>query len=353
MTTLTLKSTALVDEHKKLGAKLVDFAGYNMPVWYNNAKEEHLAVRNRVGMFDISHMGMVIFNGADAHSFLQRVCTNDIDKLQQNKIIYTMILNEDGGILDDVMVGFNDDLGAYFMIINASNKDKIMNWFEKNGLDRSTVDIRFDTHGLIAIQGPSAMSSIESLFNINWDQLGRFQSQLFEFNGYQCFIMRTGYTGEDGVEISAPNDCLVDIWKLCIDQGITPCGLAARDSLRIESGLPLYGHELSENITPLQTRYKWVLAWGTNFIGESALSSRKETVTDVTVGLQFTDRCLPRQGNVISDGGMITSGSFSPVLDSPIAIAMVPKDVAQDDIILVDIRGKERSATLVKLPFLN
>lgn len=353
MTTLTLKSTALVDEHKKLGAKLVDFAGYNMPVWYNNAKEEHLAVRNRVGMFDISHMGMVIFNGSDAHSFLQRVCTNDIDKLQQNKIIYTMILNEDGGILDDVMVGFNDDLGAYFMIINASNKEKIMNWFEKNGLDRSTVDIRFDTHGLIAIQGPLAIETIKDMFQIDWSSLGRFQSQLFEFKGHHCFAMRTGYTGEDGIEIAAPNEIIEEIWQLCVDKEITPCGLAARDSLRIESGLPLYGHELSENITPLQTRYKWVLAWDTNFIGESALLSQKDIVSDVTVGIRFDDRCLPRQGYTIEQGGTITSGSFSPMLDCPIAIAMVPKGVANDDKITVDIRGRKLSAELVKLPFLS
>ena len=181
MTNTTLKSTALVNEHKKLGAKLVDFAGYNMPVWYNNAKEEHLAVRNRVGMFDISHMGLVYFSG-DTASFLQNVCTNDVTKTVPNKIVYTMILNQNGGILDDVMVGFNDILNQYFMIINASNKEKIMGWFNQNGLDTVTVTECFDTHGLVAVQGPEAKAYCRMSFlliGINWDV---FKVKLLSFS---------------------------------------------------------------------------------------------------------------------------------------------------------------------------
>ena len=166
--------------------------------------------------------------------------------------------------------------------------------------------------------------------------------------------MRTGYTGEDGIEISCPNDQLLDVWNACIGVGVTPCGLAARDSLRIESGLPLYGHELSEDITPLQTRYKWVLAWGTGFIGEDALVAHKDIITDVTVGLRFKDRCLPRQGYVVEQGGVITSGSFSPVLDCPIAMAMIRRILLMVKCLYpVDIRGRIISAELVKLPFLN
>ena len=347
-----LNETSLHKQHKELGAKLVDFAGYSMPVWYNNAKDEHLAVRNGAGIFDISHMGMVVFNGADSFEFLQRACTNDLNKTANNKIIYTMILNEQGGILDDVMVGHNPDLDRYFMIINASNKDKIMTWFEINGLDLSTVDIRFDTHGLVAIQGPKAIETIADCFDIDWDQLGRFQSQTVTINGADCLAMRTGYTGEDGIEISCPNDQLVDIWNACLDAGVTPCGLAARDSLRIESGLPLYGHELSEDITPLQTRYKWVLAWGTGFIGEDSLLAKKDTVSDVTVGLKFNERCLPRQGYLVEQGGVITSGSFSPILDCPIAMAIVPSEmVGQGGSMSVHIRGQVKMADIVSLPF--
>ena len=351
MTNTTLKSTALVQEHKKLGAKLVDFAGYNMPVWYNNAKEEHLAVRNRVGMFDISHMGLVYFSGDKAAAFLQNVCTNDVSKTVPNKIVYTMILNQDGGILDDVMVGFNDVLNQYFMIINASNKEKIMGWFNQNGLDSVTVTECFDTHGLVAVQGPEAKALLQDELPIDWDQLGRFQSQVIELLGVKALVMRTGYTGEDGIEISVANDQLPQLWQQLVAKGIAPCGLASRDSLRIESGLPLYGHELNETITPLQTRYKWVLKWGTGFIGEDALLAKKDTEVMTTVGLSFDERCLPRQGYVIKEGGQVTSGSFSAVLNQPIAIAMVPNTIQHNQEVTVTIRNRDFKARVVDLPF--
>jgi len=270
-----LKKTALYKSHEALGAKLVDFAGYEMPVWYKNAKEEHFSVRKSAGMFDISHMGLVYFRGPNAGSFLQKVCTNDVTKTHSNNIVYTMILNENGGILDDVMVGHNDELDAYFMIINASNKDKIMTWFSGHGLDEVDVDVRFDNSGLIAIQGPTAKETVAGLFDIDWKQLGRFQSQVISFLGQPILVMRTGYTGEDGIEFSVGNDVSLAVWQRCLDAGIAPCGLAARDSLRIESGLPLYGHELSETVTPLQTRYAWTLKWETHFIGSAALANKK------------------------------------------------------------------------------
>ncbi|MGC6367640.1 MAG: glycine cleavage system aminomethyltransferase GcvT [Candidatus Marinamargulisbacteria bacterium] len=347
-----LKKTALYNLHKELGAKLVDFAGYEMPVWYKNAKEEHFSVRQSVGMFDISHMGLVYFRGSNAADFLQKVCTNDIDKTQPNKIVYTMILNHEGGILDDVMVGFNDRLNAFFMIINASNKDKIMAWFESNGLAEVDVQPCFDTHGLIAIQGPSAQSSLTGLLTIDWDTLGRFQSQQIQIDGADVLVMRTGYTGEDGVELSVPNASLPAVWKLLVDSGVAPCGLAARDSLRIESGLPLYGHELSEDLTPLQTRYQWVLKWDTGFIGEAALVEKQGHTDLITIGLRFSDRCLPRQGYKIKEGGHITSGTFSPMLDAPVAIAMVPKTIQVGQLVTVDIRSREFTAEVVSLPFI-
>ena len=346
-----LKKTALYKSHESLGAKLVDFAGYEMPVWYKNAKEEHFSVRQSVGMFDISHMGLVYFNGPNAASFLQKVCTNDIAKTQPNKIVYTMILNHAGGILDDVMVGYNNQLDAYFMIINASNKDKIMGWFSENGLETVDVDPRFDNSGLIAIQGPKAKDAVKTLFDIDWDTLGRFQSQVISFSGQSILVMRTGYTGEDGIELSVGNDVLPDVWQRCLDAGISPCGLAARDSLRIESGLPLYGHELNESLNPLQTRYQWVLKWNTGFIGEKSLESKQISNSTVTVGLRFSKRCLPRQGNEIKEGGIVTSGTFSPVLDAPIAIAMVPNTINVGDTVTVIIRDREYEAQVVNLPF--
>lgn len=347
-----LKKTALYKSHKALGAKLVDFAGYEMPVWYKNAKEEHFSVRKSAGMFDISHMGLVYFRGPNAGSFLQKVCTNDVKKTPSNNIVYTMILNEDGGILDDVMVGHNDELDAYFMIINASNKDKIMTWFSAHGLDKVDVDVRFDNSGLIAIQGPTAKETVAGLFDIDWDQLGRFQSQVISFLEQPILVMRTGYTGEDGIELSVGNDVSLAVWQRCLDAGIAPCGLAARDSLRIESGLPLYGHELSETVTPLQTRYAWALKWETHFIGAAALANKKNENQYKTVGLRFKSRCLPRQGYAIVGGGVVTSGTFSPVLDCPIAMAMVPSRVELNDCVEVEIRSTRVEAEVVPLPFI-
>ncbi len=239
------------------------------------------------------------------------------------------------------------------MIINASNKEKIMGWFNQNGLDAVTTTACFNTHGLVAVQGPEAKALLKDELPIDWDQLGRFQSQVIELFGVKVLVMRTGYTGEDGIEISVSNQKLPQLWQQLVAKGVTPCGLASRDSLRIESGLPLYGHELNETITPLQTRYQWVLKWGTGFIGEEALHSKKETETMTTVGLTFTERCLPRQGYIIKEGGTISSGTFSPVLNLPVAIAMVPNVIKLGQTVTVVIRNREFKATVVNLPFVK
>ena len=204
----------------------------------------------------------------------------------------------------------------------------------------------------MAVQGPEAKALLQDELPIDWDQLGRFQSQVIELFGVKALVMRTGYTGEDGIEISVSNEKLPQLWQQLLALGITPCGLASRDSLRIESGLPLYGHELNETITPLQTRYQWVLKWGTGFIGEEALRSKKETETMTTVGLTFIERCLPRQGYNIKDGGVITSGTFSPILNLPIAIAMVPSEIQLGQTVTVVIRNREFKAKVVGLPFI-
>lgn len=348
-----LKTTALTNTHNELKAKMVTFSGYSMPIWYNSAKEEHLAVRQAVGMFDVSHMGMVHFKGANAFEQLQRVCTNNIEKTKPNRMIYSMILNEDGGILDDVMVGHNTDLGAYFMVINAANKDKIMSWLFKQGVLPSEVEVHFDDYGLLAIQGPHMAPVISEVLGINLSQLKPFQSALMPLFNSQALITRSGYTGEDGIEISAPHAAILAIWDACMTAGVTPCGLASRDSLRIEYGLPLYGHELGESITPLQTRYKWVLSWDTPFIGLHALRAQEKNELNQTVGLQFSQRCLPRQGNEVIGGGVVTSGTFSFVLNAPIAMAMVPFMVQVGDVLQVAIRNHHFDATVVNLPFIS
>ena len=261
-----------------------------------------------------------------------------------------MILNEDGGILDDVMVGHNTQLDAFFMVINASNKAKVMKWFYENGLGKVAVELHFDDFGLLAIQGPNIQSTLENIMDIDWVTLPPFHSQMVQLFDHDALIMRTGYTGEDGIEISVKNHGLATIWKACLDAGVVPCGLAARDTLRIEYGLPLYGHELSELVTPLQTRYPWVLKWDTNFIGSSVLSERQTEQQFKTVGLKFDDRCLPRQGYKIVGGGVVTSGTFSPILNCPIA-AMVPLHVDLDSVVQL-IRSKVMDTKVVSLPFI-
>jgi aminomethyltransferase len=238
------------------------------------------------------------------------------------------------------------------MIINASNKEKIMGWFSQHGLDALDVEERFNTHGLLAIQGPHAKAVLLDELPIDWDRLGRFQSQVIDLFGTSALVMRTGYTGEDGIEISICNDQLPQLWEQLVAKGIAPCGLAARDSLRIESGLPLYGHELNETLTPLQTRYQWVLKWQTGFIGETALQAKKDKTNTKTVGLRFFERCLARQGNEIKEGGSVTSGTFSPVLNAPIAMAMVPNTIHVGQTVTVAIRSREFQATVVELPFI-
>jgi aminomethyltransferase len=345
-----MKHTALYEEHEALGARMIPFGGYTLPGWYSHASAEHMAVRESAGMFDIAHMGFVAIRGDAVHNaaLLQKIVTNDIAKTQPNSIMYTFLLNESGGILDDVMVGYNPLESAYYMIINAANKSKIMAWLEAHGLTR--LDPQFDSHSLIAIQGPQAIAAATPVIHTDWSALNRFTGQACRYANQEGFVMRSGYTGEDGIEVLFPNAVVPALWRDLQAQGIRPCGLLARDSLRIEAGLPLYGHELSETINPRHTRYPWVLKWGTGFMGESALNNTP--VTQHTVGLRFTDRCLPRQGDAIREGGVITSGTLSPVLQVPIAMAMVPLTISIGQSVTVAIRGRHIPATVVKLPFI-
>lgn len=348
----SLNRTELCSVHESQGAKMVPFAGFLMPVWYQGLKEEHAAVRERVGVFDISHMGVLTISGDDAETFLQKVYCNDVNKCYGGKMVYGMILNHEGGILDDVMLGELD--GTFYLVVNAANLEKLLAWFEPLRPDSVTITSRLSSHSFLAVQGPQAASSLTDVFDCNFQDKGRFSLTAETLLGHDCKVSRTGYTGEDGFELIVPNECVKDIWNTLMSAGLTPCGLGARDSLRLEAGLPLYGQELSEDINPLMTRYHgWVLKFDTNFIGSEPLRAIKDAgQTQTTVGLEMENRVIPRTGYAVHEGGVITSGTLSPTLNKPIAMAMVDVALAEPGKrVFVEIRGKLEPAVVVSLPF--
>lgn len=347
------KQTPLYDTHVHLKAKMTNFGGFDMPVWYTSIKDEHMAVRNSAGVFDISHMGVLKVAGESAFDSLQHLTCNDVNKSKNGHMIYSMMLTEKGTILDDLMVGELSEK-TYIVVVNASNAGKILAWMTPKLESGTYIEDLTKTHGLLAVQGPKA---VELLSKITQKPLGdhpRFSLFKETWKGVDCLFMRTGYTGEDGFEISIPNAALLDLWTDLLDNGITPCGLGARDTLRLEAGLPLYGQELSEEITPLMTRYSWVVKFTKDFIGRAALENSKLSEQPyTTVGIQMQERVIPRTGYAIKEGGQITSGTLSPVLDMPIAMALIPPQHATiGSVISVEIRGKYHAATIVPIPFI-
>ncbi|NBV41372.1 glycine cleavage system aminomethyltransferase GcvT [bacterium] len=345
--------TPLYEQHQQLGAKLIPFGGYLLPVWYSSAKSEHLAVRRDAGVFDISHMGIFWIFGADAPAFLETVTCASTRKAAKGKMTYGMVLNSDGGILDDIMVGKSGNM--WILIANASNKARIGEWFAENRFGDVRIEADGGRCGFVAVQGPSAIPKAAKAFNADLDQIGRFEVAPLSILGINCFVMRTGYTGEDGIELIVPTEHTVTVWQALISAGITPCGLAARDSLRIEAGLPLYGQELNETVTPLQTRYPWVVNWAGPFIGKPALLEMKETgVPTTTIGLVVENRMIPRPHCAILEGGEITSGSLVPDAENAIAMAIVPTELAEVGTVLtVQIRDRKVRGTVVPLPFVK
>jgi len=345
------KKTFLYDAHVAHGGKMVPFEGYTLPVWFSSIKDEHLAVRKSAGLFDISYMGVLRVSGRQSFSFLQRVFSNDVQKTHAHKMVYCMILNEDGMILDDVMVGLLSE-DEYLLVVNASNKQKICAWLTQHMVPDVSVEDLGEEYGFIAVQGPQAL-----------DKLGCLGSEVTESSPFQVFshtimgakaiVSRTGYTGETGCELILHRSVIMQVWQQLIDQGCALCGLGARDSLRIEAGLPLYGHELSETIHPLITRYPWAVCWKKEFIGKQALMLKKQHAPEVvSVGFVLDERVIPRQGYKIVEGGYVSSGTLSPYLDKPIGLGFVAPDfAAPGSAIHVEIRGKQYSARVVSLPF--
>jgi aminomethyltransferase len=352
------KKTPLHQSHQDASAKMVDFAGWEMPIHYGSQITEHEIVRTDAGMFDVSHMTIVDVKGKDARPYLRFLLANDIAKLQvQGKALYSCMLNDDGGVVDDLIVYFMED-DFYRVIINSATRDNDIAWLNRHAADfpEMTLNER-DDFAMIAVQGPNAREKVLSIFADDQrpqiESLGRFMAA--DIGDY--FVARTGYTGEDGFEILMPEGLESDCWKQLLDAGVKPCGLGARDTLRLEAGMSLYGTDMDETTSPLISGLGWTLAISDDrdFIGKQALLSEQQRgVEQQFVGLVLKDRGVLRNHlKVITSGGdgEITSGSFSPTLGKSIALARIPSGIAGE--VEVEVRNKRLKADIVKIPFVR
>jgi aminomethyltransferase len=377
MMTTDLARTPLHDWHVAHGGRMVDFAGWSMPVQYTSIVEEHHATRNAVGVFDISHMGRLAFFGSTACEFLDSIDTRRLADLKPNQIRYGLVCREDGGILDDVLVYGSEGQGRpYTMVVNAGNREKIVAWLEHrlslwNDRTRQTENVTLfdqtDEYAMFAVQGPKALQVLQPMLKTNPDvvtPLDLTRLRYYQFVRRQgVLVSRTGYTGEDGFELICQADhTAVEIWEHLITEsqkvGGMAAGLGARDTLRLEAAMPLYGHELSEAINPIQAGLQFAVNLdGREFVGREALVRVVgDSSQSVRIGLELGGRRVPRQGCAVFHNGEVvgevTSGTFSPTLERPIAMAYVhPAAKAIGTQLSVEIRGTEHTATVVPLPF--
>ena len=347
------------DKHVEAGARIVDFGGWDMPLHYGSQIEEHHAVRTDAGMFDVSHMTVVDVQGADATAFLHRLIANNVDKLKTpGKALYTCMLNEDGGVIDDLIVYFLSKT-EYRMVVNAATREKDLAWLEAQaaGFDLQ-VSERPDL-SMIAVQGPNARDKAAACLAEEDRETALSLEPFVAAPIKDLFVARTGYTGEDGWEIIVPESQAEDLWRAFADAGIRPCGLGARDTLRLEAGMNLYGSDMDESTTPLESGLGWTVAWepeDRRFTGRDRLEAqRKEGVPRRLVGLLLEDRGVLRSHQkVIVDGigaGEVTSGTFSPTLGRSIGLARVPAGVGDE--VTVDVRGRSLMARVVRPPFVR
>jgi aminomethyltransferase len=358
----TLKKTPLHQEHVELKAKLVPFAGYEMPVQYPaGITAEHNAVRRKAGIFDVSHMGELDVSGPDALALVQRITVNDASRLTPGRAQYSAMCFPHGGIVDDLVVYRFED--HYMLVVNASNHDKDLAWVKEHARDLDVeVTDRSDETALIAVQGPQARGIVDALADVQADHIGYYRFAVGMVAGVRATVSGTGYTGEDGFELYVAADDAVELWRALLQagrsSGLEPAGLGARDSLRLEMGYPLYGNDLDDEHTPLEAGLGWLtkLEKG-DFIGRDALVRQKEHgLTRRLVGLVLQEKGFPRPGYTLrsqgAEVGVACSGTVSPSLGKGIAMAYVPVELADPGTPLeVDLRGKPAQAVVVSLPF--
>ena len=347
--------TPLYDWHAGHGAKIVDFAGWEMPVMYSAIVAEHQATRGGCGLFDISHMGRLRVTGPDACRWLDHLFTNRMDTLKPGQVRYTLALNEQGCILDDILVTRFPD--HYLVVVNASNRPKLLPWFEKHraGFDAKLVD-ETEAVAMIAVQGPNAIAAAQPLVESNIGDLKYYFAAETKVLGAPGVVSRTGYTGEDGVELLVPAAKATETWEKLVAAGGVPIGLGARDTLRLEAAMPLYGHELDEETDPLQAGLAWaVKAAEKDFLGKPALAKR-DPGRPVRVGLKLADKRIARENFAIFAGGerigRTTSGTLGPTVGYSLAMAYVPPAFAQIGTgVEIEIRSQRAAAVVVPLPF--
>ncbi|MBM7651607.1 glycine cleavage system aminomethyltransferase GcvT [Neobacillus cucumis] len=359
-----LKRTPLFAVYKEHGGKTIDFGGWELPVQFSSIKEEHEAVRTKAGLFDVSHMGEIEVKGEDSLPFLQKMMTNDISKINNGGAQYTAMCYENGGTVDDLLVYKIED-NHFILVVNASNIEKDYQWLEDHVEGEVILNNLSEKTAQLALQGPLAEKVLQKLAsNTDLRQIGYFKfQQEVNLNGKKALVSRTGYTGEDGFEIYCDAFDAVDLWQAILtagkEDGVLPCGLGARDTLRFESVLALYGQELSPDISPLEAGIGFAvkLYKEVDFIGKGALKKQKETgLTRKLVGIEMIDRGIPRHGYLVYKGealiGQVTTGTQSPTLKRNIGLALIKTEFAKlDTEIEVEIRGKRLKAAIVPTPF--
>jgi len=356
------EKTVLNDTHRALGARMVDFGGWDMPINYGSQIEEHHVVRRDAGMFDVSHMTVVDLHGPRTREFLRHLVANNVDKLKvQGKALYTCMLNEQGGVVDDLIVYF---LGEEFfrLVVNAATRAKDLAWIEQHAKAFDVQVKERPEFAMIAVQGPNARAKVIGLLaevdHERIGKLGKFAAAAAQGpHGMPLFVARTGYTGEDGFEIIVPQEHAVALWEALAAAGVAPAGLGARDTLRLEAGMNLYGQDMDDDVSPWEANLSWTIALdeGRDFIGRKALEAQKAAgVKRVMVGLVLDEKGVLRHGQTVltaNGNGEILSGSFAPTLNKAVAFARIPAGEPGD--VRVDIRGKEVPVRVVKYPFVR
>ncbi len=357
-----MKNTALTHIHEQLGAKMVPFAGFNMPVQYEGVKAEHETVRAAVGVFDVSHMGEFLLEGSNALDLIQKISSNDALKLEIGDAQYTCMPNEQGGIVDDLLI-YRVKEELYLLVVNASNIEKDWNWIEKhNDLNVAMKNIS-DIYSLLAIQGPKTTEALQKLTSIDLNSIPFYKFIVGDFAGIDnVIISATGYTGAGGFEIYCKNDEIAQVWEKVFEAGkefgIKPIGLAARDTLRLEMGYCLYGNDINDTTSPIEAGLSWITKFNKNFINKENIENQKKNgVSKKLVGFEVIDKGIARHDYPIVDIngheiGVVTSGTMSPSLNKAIGLAYVKTEFSkQGDQIYIQVRKKQLKAKIVKLPF--
>ena len=350
--------TSLYNQHKKLDAKIIPFAGYLMPVNYSKGiKSEYESVRNNVGMFDVSHMGFISIEGDKSSDFINFVTINNINKVSSGSAQYSVICNDNGGCVDDIIIYKKSDT-SYFMIVNASNIYKDFDWLCKQNKYGVKIYNKSDQYSILAIQGPNSREKIMNILNLDIEKLGFYKFAIQNFLDNEIIISRTGYTGELGFEILSNHETINNIWEILIESNVAPCGLGVRDILRIEMKYCLYGHELSDKINPMHAGLNWVLDKNKdNFIGKDYIENEITTPSKRLICFRMIDRAIPRENYKVffenNEIGYVSSGGFSIGLKQGIGLAFVDSKYVSKSEIFLEVRNKFFKAEIIKPPFLN